>query len=249
MHPEDVPPDRKRTGETGRSGERPPSSDPHPSPYPEPSRAPSGPESPDALAHPPSRQGWEIDPAPTLRRSVASLPVVGGLTAAAALAPLPESVSTLAVILLPLVFLVAFSLDLLDDAADRYPLLDRVVGRVAKMSEKGGESFYGSVAAAEFLRREFFSLRDALGEATSITDFVFSELLGFGLETVFNVLWSGIWPFAWSMRFGWANVAMVAAGAWVVWALGRWTLVEREVAPPHPDALPCGDPDTSLPPA
>lgn len=249
MHPEDVPPDRKRTSRTGRAGELPPSPDPRPSPHPEPSRAPSGPENPDALAHPPSRQRWEIDPAPTLRRSVTSLPVVGGLTATAAFAPLPESVGTLAVILFPLVFLVAFSLDLLDDAADRYPLLGRVVGRVAKMSERGGESFYGSVAAAEFLRREFLSLREAAAEATSLTDFVFSELIGFGLETIFNVLWAGIWPFSWSVRFGWTNVAVVAAAAWVAWALGRWTLVEREVASPHPDALPSGDPDTSLPPA
>lgn len=108
-------------------------------------------------------------------------------------------------------------------------------GAVGKLWRKHGGGYYAVLAVGSFVYLEVQSLVDSFSGASSVQDFVKSEVVGailtFGLETILNTFLAGLWPVMWIRWMG-APTALAWAGAgYVVWVvILAWLLARREKA-------------------
>ena len=90
-------------------------------------------------------------------------------------------------------------------------------GAVGKLWTKHGRGYYALLAVGTFLYLEVTNLMEAIASATSVQDFLLSELLGFFIETFINTFMASLWPLIWYSRMGMPAVFW-ALGGYFVWA-------------------------------
>lgn len=166
----------------------------------------------------------------TAGRLALAIPAVAAVAAILAVIPVRESVRAAGLPLLPLVFLATVGLDWLDELALRHDWIDRVFGKVFDLWDSSGTGFYGIMAVVTFLRLEADTVTQEVGEAGSLQGFVVGQLLDFGIDTILNLVHAGIWFVDWFGRFHFHELAILGGAAYGVYALGRWSWVERPVA-------------------
>jgi hypothetical protein len=91
-------------------------------------------------------------------------------------------------------------------------------GAVGKLWRKHGGGYYAFLAIGTFAYLEFTSLTESIRDATSVQNFLVSELLTFFIESIINTFMASLWPVMW---FSWMGVQAVywAGGGYLVWSL------------------------------
>jgi hypothetical protein len=90
-------------------------------------------------------------------------------------------------------------------------------GAVGKLWTKHGRGYYALLAVGTFLYLEVTNLLESIAAATSVADFVMSELLMFFVETFIYTFMASFWPLIWYSRMGMPAVYW-ATGGYLVWA-------------------------------
>ena len=91
-------------------------------------------------------------------------------------------------------------------------------GAVGKLWRKHGGGYYALLAIGTFVYLEFTSLASSIGESADVKDFLVSELLTFGIESVVNTFMASIWPFMWYSWMG-TEALYWACGGYAIWAI------------------------------
>lgn len=104
-------------------------------------------------------------------------------------------------------------------------------GAIGNLWRKHGGGYYALLAVGTFVYLEIQSLAESFGEASGVRDFVESELIEtlitFGIETMLNTFFAGIWPFMWANWMGLTEALIWAGGGYVVWTILLATLLAR----------------------
>ena len=90
-------------------------------------------------------------------------------------------------------------------------------GAVGKLWTKHGRGYYALMAVGTFLYLEVTNLMESIAAASSVADFVMSELLMFFVETFIYTFMASFWPVIWYSRMGMPAVYW-AGGGYFVWA-------------------------------
>ena len=116
--------------------------------------------------------------------------------------------------------------------------------RLARRAEDFGGGFYGVVALTTFLYLELADFWQLWRAADGPRDFFWSlgldVILDFGISSLFNALWAGMWPFYWFTHLG--LPALLVGGA--VWWFYQKLWPEKTSPPPPPPPPPPVAPST-----
>lgn len=103
-------------------------------------------------------------------------------------------------------------------------------GSAGKLWRKHGGGYYALLAVGTFLYLDFMDFVESIANATSVGDFLTSELLTFVIETFINTFLASFWPVVWFGAMG-VNALFWAGGGYIVWTLAlAWALSRRENA-------------------
>ena len=91
-------------------------------------------------------------------------------------------------------------------------------GAVGKLWRKHGGGYYALLAVGTFLYLEFVNLTSSIRAASSIRDFLVSELLTFLIESIINTLMASFWPLMWFRWMG-TDALYWAGGGYAIWAI------------------------------
>ncbi len=91
-------------------------------------------------------------------------------------------------------------------------------GAVGKLWRKHGGGYYALLAVGTFVYLEIRSLIGSVQSASSVGDFLVSELLTFVIESIVNTLMASFWPFMWYSWMGTEALYWVGGG-YAVWAV------------------------------
>jgi hypothetical protein len=91
-------------------------------------------------------------------------------------------------------------------------------GTVGKLWRKHGGGYYALLAVGTFIYLEITSLAESVAEATSVEDFLVSELFTFIIDSVLNTLMASLWPLMWYSWMG-IEAAYWAGGGYAIWAI------------------------------
>jgi len=99
-------------------------------------------------------------------------------------------------------------------------------GKLSRMWGKHGSGYYGAVVVGTFVYLEIAELVSSIAEASGVKNFLTSELLSFGIETLLNSLRSSIWPLHWYSNYGILAIAVGAAG-YFLWTFALAAVLNR----------------------
>lgn len=108
-------------------------------------------------------------------------------------------------------------------------------GAIGKIWRQHGGGYYALLAVGTFIFLEIRSLTSSFFESSGVRDFVEAEMMQtmvtFGLETLMNTFFAGIWPIIWFNEMGLRDTLMFAGGGYAIWAvLIAMALARREKA-------------------
>ncbi|HET6603754.1 MAG TPA: hypothetical protein VFG21_05995 [Xanthomonadaceae bacterium] len=108
--------------------------------------------------------------------------------------------------------------------------------------------FYGLVALSTFVALELGDLYGDLADfslsRTAFTEFIVPWIIGFSIESMMNMLWSGLWPMRMAGEMGAPSTAVFAALAWGVFWMGSRVFPTEPLA--KRDGSPGGTPEEAL---
>jgi hypothetical protein len=91
-------------------------------------------------------------------------------------------------------------------------------GTVGKLWRKHGGGYYALLAIGTFVYLEFVQVVQSVAGATSIQDYLTSELFTFLIDTLLNTFWASFWPLSWYRASGVEAIYWVVGG-YVVWTV------------------------------
>ncbi len=91
-------------------------------------------------------------------------------------------------------------------------------GAVGKLWRKHGGGYYALLAVGTLIYLEITSLADSVQQATSVRNFLVSELFTFFIESIVNTLMASLWPLMWYRWLG-TDALYWAGGGYLVWTL------------------------------
>jgi len=89
-------------------------------------------------------------------------------------------------------------------------------GSVGRLWTKHGGGYYALLAVGTFLYLEFTNLVESIAAATSVMDFMMSELVSFFIETFIYTFVASFWPLVWYRAMGLPAIYW-AVGGYFVW--------------------------------
>ncbi len=102
-------------------------------------------------------------------------------------------------------------------------------GAVGKLWRKHGGGYYALLAIGTFVYLEIRSLASSVQAASSVMNFLVSELLTFAIESIVNTFMASLWPLMWYRWMGTQALYWVGGG-YAIWAiLIAMALSRREV--------------------
>lgn len=91
-------------------------------------------------------------------------------------------------------------------------------GVSGKLWRKHGGGYYALLAVGTFLYLDFMDLVESIASATSVGNFITSELLTFAIQTFFNTFLASLWPVVWFAGMG-VGAVFWAGGGYLVWTV------------------------------
>ena len=91
-------------------------------------------------------------------------------------------------------------------------------GTVGKLWRKHGGGYYAFLVVGTFLYLKIVDVVESIATATSVTDYIASELVTFLIDTVLNTFFASFWPLTWYRELGFEAVYWTG-GAFVVWTV------------------------------
>ena len=99
-------------------------------------------------------------------------------------------------------------------------------GKVGRLWTRHGGGYYALIAVGTFIYLEVVDLWSGISNSDTVQDFMVSELVTFGIETVMNTIMASFWPFYWYVQNGLPGLGWFVGG-YFVWTFLLAVLLNR----------------------